>query len=179
MPWRGSHLDDVVVYCIAQYPNLTCSQIVETIHPKDWKNAGKQERGPAGTVPELQYQTMLSRLHRLADQGKICVDNREGSSYHWRIMSPGEREEHERALLAEWACPKKLRRRIEAAAQEMDAEVEFFLSVKPPDKLSRWTGRQEVYAAVVLTLARGEVLGVVKRPEGNAWREAAEEVGLL
>lgn len=176
MPWRGSHLDDVVVFCVAQYPLSSVSQIVELIHPKDWKAAAAQEGPRRGTVPGCEYQSMLQRLHRLHDQGKVIIDTSDPertTPYRWRLMLAGEREAMEAELAAKWACPSKLRHKIEAAAAEMEGTVEFRVRVMRPSHY------REAIASLVVTLPRGSLAAEVKGPAGNHWRDAAEECGLL
>lgn len=173
MPWRGSSLDDVVVYCIACHPLLSCSAIVETIHPKDWKAAARHD---GKRDPACEYQTMMTRLHRLHDQGKVIIDTSDPertTPYRWRLMKPGEREAHEAELRAKWECPRKLRAAIAVAAEEMGGTAEFRVTVMRPSHY------REAIASLLVRLPRGNLSAEVHRPEGNAWRDAAEECGLL
>jgi hypothetical protein len=186
MGWRGRNLDDVVVVTVAWYGPLTTSSIVDTIDPREWKRAGQWEidnpedtsiRRRRSSVPQLQYQTMLVRLHKLAERGLVTADTKD-ARYHWRLLTREEAERLRDNLLAEWACPKKLRRRIEAAAADMQATVEFDLEVRTIHDY-RYTWQPPVSAMLHVRFPRGDVSAIVEQPKGNLWRAAAEEVGLL
>jgi hypothetical protein len=181
MPWRGADLDSVVLLCLAQYGPLKTNALIEAIDPKEWEAALHDQevrdfKRATGRV--LEYQGMLTRLHRLADDGKVQAD-RSGGAYHWRLLSPGERAERERQLQLLWRCPTNLARHIERSAAELEGTAEFFVSVGRTSRYDRYFGADKVTAGLVVKLPRGEVVSGLREPGAKAWRAAAEECGLL
>jgi hypothetical protein len=181
VPWRGSDLDSVVLLCLGQYGPLKTNALIEAIDKEEWERARIQQLAVTGKRPTgsaLEYQGMLTRLHRLADAGVVAAD-RDGGAYTWRLLSSVEREQREDQLHQLWRCPTALARRIERSAKEMEGTVEFMVLIEKASRFDRYWGYEKVTAALIVKLPRGELIAAVREPEEKAWASAAEECGLL
>jgi len=175
VPWRPADLDSLVIWTLAQHPLLSCSELVETIDEAMWERVGK---GNYDRAPQLAYQSLLQRLHRLKFERRIIDADRRGNkgSMRWRVVSAEEVRDLIEKTRREYECPPELRKRIERAAAALEGQVEFHVVVH--ERVRPW---EDAYADLVVRLPRGTIDAEVKDPGregGAAWAKAAAECGL-